>query len=52
MLGTDEMKGENGWRSVTELLETIYQKDYNSLAFKTLKESLTFSRKERQSIDD
>ena len=34
-LDTDEMKGENGWRSVTELLETHYQKDDNSLAFET-----------------
>ena len=51
-LYTDEMKGENGWRSVIELLETHYQKDDNSLAFETWKELRNFSRKEGQSIDD
>ena len=47
---TDEMKGENGWRSVTELLETHYQKEDNSLAFEPWKGFRTFSRKEGQSI--
>ena len=41
-LDTDEMKTENGWRSVIELLETHYQKDDNSLAFKIWTEFRTF----------
>ena len=41
-LDTDEMKTKNCWRSVIELLETDYQEDDNSLAFKTWKEFRTF----------
>ena len=52
MLDTDEMKGENGWGSVIELLKTHYQKYDNSLAFETWKEFCTFNRKEGQPIDD
>ena len=48
---TNEMKGDNGWERVIELIETYYSKDDNTSAFETWKEFRTLSRKEGQTIE-
>lgn len=48
---TDQLKGEEGFKKLIELLENHYAKDDNTNAFQTWKEFKLLCRKDGQSID-
>ena len=46
------MTGDDGWKTVIELLESYYKRDDNAEAFETWKEFRTLHRKDNQIIED
>ena len=50
-IDTDEMKGDDGWKKITDLLKKHYSKDDNTAAFETWKEFMNFTRRSDQSTD-
>ena len=52
MLDTEQMTGDDCWKTVIELLESYYKKDNNAEAFDTWKEFRTLCRKGNQTIED
>ena len=51
-LGTEQMIGDDGWKTVIELLESYYKKNDNAEAFDTCNEFRTLCRKNNQTIKD
>ena len=47
---TDDMKGDDGWKKIIDLLKKHYSKDDNTAALETWKEFRNFTRSD-QSID-
>ena len=50
-LDTEQMTGDDNWKTVIELLESYYKKDDNAEAFDTWKEFRTLCRKDNQTIE-
>ena len=48
---TDDMKGDDGWKKIIDLLKKHHSKDDNTAAFKTWKEFRNFTRRSDQSVD-
>ena len=51
-LDSEQMIGDDGWKTVIELLESYYKKDDNAEVFDTWKEFRILCRKDNQTIED
>ena len=50
-IDTDDMKGDDGWKKIIDLLRKHYSKDDNTAASETWKEFRNFTRSSDQSVD-
>ena len=50
-IDTDDLKGDDGWKKIIDLLKKHYSKDDNTAALETWKDFKNFTRRSDQSID-